>query len=88
MAYSRLDNCSTPHITELENKVSSDNSRVVQSSWQRDSIVQAIRYDIIDGGHTIPHEENQLPKVLGTTNKDINAPHLIWAFFKQLKANK
>ena len=36
----------------------------------------------------VPHPENQLAKILGTTNKDLNAPHAIWSFFKQLKNSK
>jgi len=82
-----LGNCSTPQVIKLENKVTSDNSSVVQTSWRCDSTIQAIEYKIVDGGHTIPHPESRAPKLFGVTNQDINAPEVIWQFFKQLKAN-
>jgi polyhydroxybutyrate depolymerase len=40
---------------------------------------------IINGGHIIPNPGFQLwPGSLGTVNKDIDAPRVIWDFFRQL----
>lgn len=83
-----LGNCSAPKTIELEDKVQNDNSTVRQTTWNCDGTIQAINYEIINGGHVIPHPKNALPKLLGVTNKDLNAPKAIWAFFKQLKNNK
>lgn len=37
---------------------------------------------IIGGGHTVPHPENRLPRILGRTSRDIDATEFIWRFFK------
>lgn len=86
MAYwTNLGNCSTPQIKNLKDKVTTDNSTVEQSIWNCDSTLQAIKYKVVNGGHVIPHPKSKLPKLLGTTNQDLNAPRAIWTFFKSLK---
>lgn len=80
-----LGNCGAPETKDLENKVKADNSTVKQKTWRCDGTIKAINYEIVNGGHVIPHPENQLAKALGTTNKDLNAPQAIWSFFRQLK---
>lgn len=89
MAYwTSLGNCSSPEIRELADKDKSDNSTVKQTTWNCDGMIQAINYEIVNGGHVIPHPTNALPKLLGVTNKDLNAPQAIWSFFKQLRTTK
>lgn len=80
-----LGNCSLPITQVLEDKVTTDESTVQQTTWTCDSTIQALHYKIINGGHVIPHPQNRMPKILGTTNQDLNAPRAIWAFFKALK---
>ena len=40
---------------------------------------------MIGAGHTMPHPKSIMPKILGTTNQDINAAVEIWSFFKELR---
>lgn len=80
-----LGNCLQSSTKIIEDKISTDKTTVEQTTWICDSILQAIHYKIINGGHVIPHPHNRMPKILGTTNQDLNAPRAIWAFFKQLK---
>lgn len=80
-----LANCSSPQIKDLPDKATTDYSSVRQTIWVCDSIRHSIKYEIIDGGHTIPHPKSKFPKILGTTNQDLNAPRAIWAFFKELR---
>ena len=83
--WTSLDSCFISNEQVLEDKVPSDKSTVIQTTWTCDSTIQAINYKIVNGGHVIPHPENRMPKVLGITNQDINAPRVIWAFFKRLR---
>lgn len=86
MAYwTGLENCSAPSTTLLEDKIRTDESTVQQITWVCNNKMQAIHYKIINGGHVIPHPKNKLPKILGITNQDLNAPKAIWKFFKSLK---
>lgn len=86
MAYwTGLSDCSEAKTEELLDKVEGDESRVVQSSWSCAGMIQAINYKVVNGGHTIPHPEGRFPKLLGTTNQDMNAPRAIWAFFRTIR---
>ncbi len=84
--WTSLGNCSTPQINNLEDKVTGDSSTVEQTIWYCDSTLQAINYKVVNGGHVVPHPKSKLPKLLGNTNQDLNAPRAIWDFFKQLKS--
>lgn len=68
---------------KLANTNPSDNSTIEQITWVCDNQPKAVLYKIIGGGHTIPHTKSKMPKILGTTNQDINSAAEIWAFFKQ-----
>jgi len=35
------------------------------------------------GGHTLPHPQMRLPRLLGETNRDHRAADLIWSFFEK-----
>ena len=83
--WTKLGNCSSPKVTVLEDKIPSDNSTVKQTLWTCNNTLQAINYEIVNGGHVVPHPSNQLPKILGTTNQDLNAPRAIWDFFKTVR---
>ena len=83
--WTSLGGCTVSKTQTLEDKAVSDKSTVIQTSWTCDSSIQAINYQVVNGGHVIPHPENQMPKLLGTTNRDLNAPRAIWAFFKRLR---
>ena len=85
MAYwTNMGNCSTPQYSNFEDHVPSDNSTIEQTIWYCDSTLQAINYKVVNGGHVIPHPKSKLPKILGKTNQDLNAPMAIWSFFKEV----
>ncbi|HOJ30856.1 MAG TPA: PHB depolymerase family esterase [bacterium] len=47
---------------------------------------QVVLYKIIGGGHTWPGGVQHLPeKIIGKTNRDIKAEHVIWDFFSRCK---
>lgn len=84
--WTQLSDCMSPQVEMMEDKVSDDNSTIRKSMWSCDSTIQVINYEVINGGHVIPHPDSKMPKILGTTNQDINAPRAIWSFFKMIKA--
>ncbi len=85
MAYwTKLENClKSANPIQLKDSNTSDNSNVVQIKWGCDGQTKAVLYKINGGGHTVPHTKSIMPKILGTTNQDINAATEIWQFFKQ-----
>jgi polyhydroxybutyrate depolymerase len=66
--------------------IATDNSTIRQTVWTCDNTLQVVNYEIVNGGHTIPHPNSKLPAILGNTNQDLNAPKVIWAFFEGIKA--
>lgn len=81
--WTNLDSCQLTKNSEiLDNKIKEDNSIVEKTNWQCDGITKAIVYKMVGAGHTIPHPQNKMPKILGVTNQDINAAAEIWSFFK------
>ncbi len=81
-----LDTCQlTINKEMLPDVVTTDNSTVEKITWQCEGQTKAMVYKMIAAGHTMPHPESIMPKILGPTNQDINAATEIWSFFKQLR---
>ena len=81
-----LDTCQlTTNQQVLADKITTDNSTVEQTIWQCNGQPKAMVYKMVGAGHTIPHPESIMPKILGPTNQDINGAAEIWAFFKELR---
>jgi len=79
----QLGDCAaTPNQQKMDNHNKDDQSSVEKSTWQCNGTDIAILYKIVGGGHTIPHTQSLMPKILGVTNQDINAGAEIWQFFK------
>jgi polyhydroxybutyrate depolymerase len=58
-----------------------DDSRVEVTRWRAPGRRSVELYAIVGGGHSAPHPELTLPRVLGPTNHDVHAAHEIWRFF-------
>ncbi len=79
----QLGACSTTATQQkVDNLNKDDQSSVEISTWKCNGQEAAMLYKIIGGGHTIPHTQSGMPKILGNTNQDINAGAEIWRFFK------
>lgn len=74
-----------PKLMPFDDKVARDESTVTAQLWNDLNQTPIALFTIENGGHTIPHPNSELPKILGTTNKDINAPKEIWSFFQLAK---
>ncbi|MEM8887210.1 MAG: hypothetical protein AAGD28_04420 [Bacteroidota bacterium] len=86
MAYwTSLISCSNPQSEKLADTNVEDESHIIRTSWDCQGSVQAINYQVVNGGHTIPHPKSQFPKLLGVSNQDMNAPRAIWDFFKGIR---
>lgn len=75
-----------PTIILLKDTVVDDNSTIEVTRWQdtgsenrRDSVAL---YRVVGGGHSAPHPDIKLPKLLGGSNQDIIAAEAIWVFFQ------
>jgi polyhydroxybutyrate depolymerase len=62
-----------------------DGTRVVRRRWQVGNAPPIVLVTIEGGGHTIPHAESRLPRLLGRTSRDVDAMQLIWDFFAEAK---
>jgi polyhydroxybutyrate depolymerase len=58
-----------------------DDSRVEVTRWRAPGRRSVELYAIVGGGHSAPHPELTLPRLLGPTNHDVHAAHEIWRFF-------
>jgi polyhydroxybutyrate depolymerase len=79
--------CDTlPKVFSFPDTDTSDHSSAVSYLYQNPSTHRQVELvKIINGGHIVPNPGFQLwPKSLGTVNKDIDAPKVIWDFFGQL----
>lgn len=74
-----------PILMPFEDKVAEDGSTVKAQLWNSTQQPPIALFEVENGGHTIPHPNSALPALLGTTNKDINAPKEIWSFFQLAK---
>jgi len=83
--WTSLGNCSEPQSEKLADTNPEDESHIIKTSWNCQGSPQAINYQIVNGGHTIPHPKSQFPKLLGVSNQDMNAPRAIWDFFKAIR---
>lgn len=81
--WTQLGNCeANPKITKIVDANTEDESQIEQWDWVCDSIPQVRLYKVINGGHTIPSTRHKYPRILGTTNQDLDAPKAILEFFE------
>jgi len=84
----RQNRCSkTPKTTRFPDKNPNDDSRVIRQVYGsgKDG-TEVVLYKIEDGGHTWPGGLQYLSKkMIGPTNRDIDACAVIWNFFKRHK---
>lgn len=87
MAYwASLADCrEAPTKQAITDKNTSDNSYIEQYNWTCQNAPSLQLFKVVDGGHTIPHTQNRLPRILGVTNQDVNAAEAIWQFFDDVK---
>ena len=57
-----------------------------QSTWSTGGGGEVTLLAIHGGGHTIPQPLVRLPRILGPTNKDIDASEEVWHFFTRHNA--
>lgn len=70
------------------NKNENDKSKAIKNSWINPDIpiIKVIAITIINGGHTWPGGNQNLPEwLVGNTNQDFNACDEIWDFFKSIQ---
>ncbi len=84
----RINGCSDANTTErLPDLDPDDGSTVTIASWTScSSGAPVVLYRIDGGGHRIPHRNGvrmqMMDRLLGTENRDFDAPEAIWAFFR------
>jgi polyhydroxybutyrate depolymerase len=58
-----------------------DGTSVESETWSDTGKAEVALISIIGGGHTIPHSELSMPRIIGPTSHEFDAAELIWAFF-------
>lgn len=71
-----------PEVTRLPDRDTSDDCTVERSVWAEPGKRTVTQYEIVGGGHTAPHHARSGMRLLGHTNRDIDAANEIWAFFE------
>jgi polyhydroxybutyrate depolymerase len=75
-----LDKTAPQRVTYDE---ADDSGRVEVSRWQSEQGIVIEQFDIVGGGHTVPHPQQSVPRLLGPTSHDISAAAEIWRFFDE-----
>jgi polyhydroxybutyrate depolymerase len=63
-----------------------DGTRAAEIAWKDPGKPPVANLTLIGGGHTIPHPDQRMPRLLGPTAHDINGPEEIWKFFEEAMA--
>lgn len=58
-----------------------DGTSVESEAWSDTGKAEVALISIIGGGHTIPHSDLSMPRIIGPTSHEFDAAELIWAFF-------
>lgn len=84
--FMELGNCDPDPSSVIYDDVNIEDESTIKSyTWHCDGGSVAGRlYQVNNGGHTLPHFENQLAPVLGNTNRDVIIAREIWNFFNRL----
>ena len=70
-----------PVVSKLPDVDPGDGSTIVQHRWAQPGRPEVTLLAVDGGGHSMPHPVQRLPRLIGPTNADINAPEVIWEFF-------
>lgn len=73
-----------PEIAKLPDTNAADDSFIVQHSWDDVGKPLVRLYKVQGGGHTIPTAQMKFPKILGTTNADVEGAELVWSFLNEI----
>lgn len=71
-----------PQVTQFPDRDPGDGSTAERSLWSASGKRNVALYTINGGGHSVPHPEMHGPRLLGNSNRDINAANEIWEFFQ------
>jgi len=84
--FMKLGDCNSRLSQATLKDINKDDASIINAySWNcDDGTVGGKLFKINNGGHTLPHPINQLPPILGNTNRDIVLAQEIWAFFNAL----
>lgn len=63
-------------------------SEVHIESWHAEDSTLHRLVTLEDGGHTVPTKRGRMPRILGPTNRDIEAAELIWEFFREVPRDR
>jgi polyhydroxybutyrate depolymerase len=69
-------------VTQFPDRDASDGSTVERSLWTAPGKRHVALYTIKGGGHGAPHPATYGRRLLGNSNRDINAANEIWEFFQ------
>ena len=75
-----------PLVTNFPDADSADGSRVDISVWREAGLAEVQLLTVHGGGHTLPSRTVRLPRILGTTNRDVDGVDAIWSFFARQMA--
>ncbi len=62
-------------------RAAEDGTSVESTEWSAGGRPPVTLITVVGGGHTIPHTEYRLPRILGRTSHEFDAATVIWDFF-------
>jgi len=73
-----------PQVTRFPDRDPGDGSTVERSLWSAPGKRSVALYTIKGGGHGVPHPAMHVRRLLGHSNRDIDAANEIWEFFQSV----
>lgn len=73
-------------LKEVPRRKAYDYTAVERRDWWAPGKAPVSLVTIINGGHTLPHPDLNLPRVLGRTSHQMDGPEVIWQFFSLVEA--
>jgi polyhydroxybutyrate depolymerase len=73
-----------PEVTQFPDRDPGDRSTAERASWSAPGKHSVALYTIIGGGHGVPHPATYGRRLLGHSNRDIDAANEIWEFFQSV----
>ena len=65
-------------------QVDDDETYVTSTDWSAPGRVPVSLVTIVGGGHSVPNPVFNLPRILGPTSHQLDAPEVIWEFFDRV----
>ncbi|MGW1878341.1 alpha/beta hydrolase family esterase [Streptomyces sp. NPDC001975] len=72
-----------PTTPPLEGDGGADGPSVIETRYAQPGKAPVVAFTVSGGGHTIPNPDYRFPRLMGRTDRTLDAPAAIWGFFSE-----